>query len=251
MPKPALPIAPSVKSLTARRSEEQDFIMRHDTADSSVWYIVEIGWLQAWKQFVMNGSDPPGAINNSRLIADSGSPKPGLLAVRDYRAVNSEVWAFWHARYAGGPVLRRSKIDLYSDQLPDPLKPATCDKVKRSGSAPMAGVASESGGQLFAALSTPPDRPVAGQVVLAEYGPSQQTGSVQLTGMGGWYLARIVKMHGNSCDVSWLRPSADQWGCKTTLRQYLCSTGADETLFWDDLSIASQIRIPAENIQPA
>lgn len=246
MPKPAFPIAPPAKSFDARRFEEQDFITQHDTADSSVWYLVEIGWLHAWKKFILNDSYPPGAINNRRLIEDSGSPRPGLTAVKDYRGVNSEVWSFWHARYGGGPVLKRDKIDLYS--VPDSPKPTTCNQIKRSGSTPITEVFRESGGELFATRSTPPSRAVAGQVVLAEYGLAQEPGGVQLAGMGGWYLARIVKVHGNSCDILWLRPSAEQWGCKKTLKQYLCSTGADETLYWDDLSISSQVRIPAEGV---
>eukprot|EP00928_Gymnodinium_smaydae_P098114 TRINITY_DN9049_c0_g4_i1.p1 TRINITY_DN9049_c0_g4~~TRINITY_DN9049_c0_g4_i1.p1 ORF type:complete len:794 (+),score=119.69 TRINITY_DN9049_c0_g4_i1:370-2751(+) len=66
---------------------------------------------------------------------------------------------------------------------------------------------------------------------------------------GGWYLANVIRMHpdGATCDVAWLRPRGDHWGDQAYMRDYLCSTGADETQHGGGLAISTRIRIPGES----
>jgi hypothetical protein len=59
---------------------------------------------------------------------------------------------------------------------------------------------------------------------------------------GSWYFANVLQSSHGTCDVSWLRPSADLWG--SDVGRYLCSTGADETLHGTGLSISTHIRLP-------
>merc|ERR1719197_2126715 len=39
-------------SIEARQQEEKEFIRRNDTSESSMWYLVDVRWLQDWKHFV-------------------------------------------------------------------------------------------------------------------------------------------------------------------------------------------------------
>jgi len=105
--------------LERRQAEEKEFVRAHDTAESSVWYLVDVYWLQEWKQFVMQGGPMPGPIDNWRLLDERGQPRRGLLTVEHYRGVNASVWAYWHKRYGGGPELRRRTLDLYAPPLED------------------------------------------------------------------------------------------------------------------------------------
>lgn len=75
-----------------------------------------------------------------------------------------------------------------------------------------------------------PTRPSRGQLVLAAYN-------------GGWYRADVLRVTGERCDVAWRRPNAEQWGDAQYSSQFLCSTGADETLHGDGLLWASQIKL--------
>lgn len=95
--------------------EEKEFIRQHDTAEANIWYLVDVQWLQEWKQFVTRHGPLPGPIDNSRLVdMTTGHPRPDLRAVDDYRGVNGSIWQFWYQRYSGGPVLARKQLDLYA-----------------------------------------------------------------------------------------------------------------------------------------
>jgi len=70
-----------------------------------------------------------------------------------------------------------------------------------------------------------------GQLVFAEHA-------------GGWYLADVLRVRGLLCDVAWRRPNAEHWGSQEATRQYLCSTGADETCHGEGLPVATRVRLP-------
>lgn len=259
------PRTPAAKQngLEARRHEEKEFVRLHDTGKSSVWYIVDINWLEAWRRFIQGRSEPPGLIDNSRLVS-----REELTPVKDYRGVNSAVWMFWHQRYGGGPVVRRRTLDLYSQPVkdqpeestgdlfaPPPTPAELCEPDSASRlSAQNVGNNPLSDSHDLIDGGTEPSNPsgmearfedclgcgreatsvTPGQLVLAEY-------------EGGWYLAHVLHVRDETCDVAWLRPQAEDWGCKQTMSRYLCSTDADETLHWNGVPIATRIRIPEES----
>merc|ERR1712032_675243 len=74
----------------------------------------------------------------------------------------------------------------------------------------------------------------SGQLVFAEYA-------------GGWYLADVLRVRGSLCDVAWRRPNAEHWGSQEAMRQYLCSTGADETCHGEGLPVATRVRLPCQS----
>mmetsp|Transcript_50388 Transcript_50388/g.126933 ORF Transcript_50388/g.126933 Transcript_50388/m.126933 type:complete len:527 (-) Transcript_50388:57-1637(-) len=111
------------QQLEKRQAEERDFIRQHDSSEAHVWYLIDVQWLQAWKCFVTRGGQMPGPIENSRLVdRQTGKPKQGLHAVNDYRGVNEEIWNFWLSRYGGGPTVRRGQLDLYAQELEEPVQ---------------------------------------------------------------------------------------------------------------------------------
>lgn len=97
---------------------------------------------------------PPGPVDNARLLGKDGKPLPNMRASMHYRGVNKkvragagagaggerggvqqcarrrlrpplplpraprQVWQFLEGIYGGGPVLKRSKLDLYAEALP-------------------------------------------------------------------------------------------------------------------------------------
>jgi len=103
------------KELERRQQEEKEFIRQNDSQETTIWFLVDVQWLQEWKEFVKRGATLPGPIDNSNLVTSDGRPRPGLKVVEHYRGVNEAVWEFWHERYGGGPVIRRRQLDLYSD----------------------------------------------------------------------------------------------------------------------------------------
>eukprot|EP00747_Dinoflagellata_sp_TGD_P192100 gnl/TRDRNA2_/TRDRNA2_56443_c0_seq1.p1 gnl/TRDRNA2_/TRDRNA2_56443_c0~~gnl/TRDRNA2_/TRDRNA2_56443_c0_seq1.p1 ORF type:complete len:528 (-),score=68.91 gnl/TRDRNA2_/TRDRNA2_56443_c0_seq1:114-1697(-) len=111
------------RSLEIRRQEEKEFIRQNDTAESNTWYLMDVRWLQEWKDFVTRGEALPGPIDNSRLLDENMMPRPDLRPVDNYRGVNGAIWAYWHQRYGGGPVIHRRSLNLYdvdssSESLP-------------------------------------------------------------------------------------------------------------------------------------
>lgn len=119
-------VPPPPAQLSARQQEEKDFIRQNDTAEAQIWYLVDVQWLQEWKHFVTRNAPIPGPIDNSRLLdRATGGPRQGLRPVDDYRGVNAAIWAFWQARYGGGPAVRRRQLDLYSPPVreDDPSSP--------------------------------------------------------------------------------------------------------------------------------
>mmetsp|Transcript_134061 Transcript_134061/g.245908 ORF Transcript_134061/g.245908 Transcript_134061/m.245908 type:complete len:543 (-) Transcript_134061:34-1662(-) len=106
------------RKLEERKAEEKEFIRRNDTAEAHLWYLVDVRWLQEWKEFVTRKGPLPGPIDNSRLLERSGGQRH-LQPVDDYRGVNAEVWTFWQSRYGGGPAVRRRHLDLYSSPVED------------------------------------------------------------------------------------------------------------------------------------
>ena len=145
-----------LKDLEERREKEKQLISNKDSVtppeNIDTWYIVDSEWLKDWKMFVSNrksstqvaaprmslkpgvGILDPGPISNSRLVSkqknNDFAPTEGLERGRDYRGVNEEVWNALHQIYGGGPVIRRYKLDVYSDE------PVLFEEPKRVDSIP-------------------------------------------------------------------------------------------------------------------
>ena len=64
-------------------------------------------WLDTWKDFVRGLRGPPDLITNHRLMDASGSPLPDKEPLKDFRGLNFVVWRYLHARYGGGPEIKR------------------------------------------------------------------------------------------------------------------------------------------------
>jgi len=134
----------------ARRCEEKEFAARHDSEKSSVWYIVDIHWLESWRHFVNGRAGPPGPIDNTRLVTRE-SVETLREPVKDYRAVNDAMWNFFEQVYGGGPVLRRRTVNLYSHPAQDPgedanhlfAPPPSPEKRRKSNLSPLLEVAQE------------------------------------------------------------------------------------------------------------
>jgi hypothetical protein len=62
-------------------------------------------------------------------VCDPGSKEPsatikeGLELNKEYRGVNKEVWQIFHRMYAGGPIIVREELDIYSRDLSKELGP--------------------------------------------------------------------------------------------------------------------------------
>ena len=103
----------STESLSTRRAQEKQFVQRHDSENSEIWYLVCTAWLDKWKAFVTGKGWPP----RSDHQRDFGSPRwslPGKRAVEHFRGVNAEVWKYLQSRHGGGPeIIRTKQIKLY------------------------------------------------------------------------------------------------------------------------------------------
>ncbi|KAG9394908.1 DUSP domain [Carpediemonas membranifera] len=112
----------------ARRIYERDLLYGSDTVFSDTWYLIDERWLALWREFVARDSkaDPPGPISNDTLLRDN-APRPGLRKLFDYRGVHPRVWSHFHRIYGGGPVIRRSKIDIYCEDSGIGLKDVETD----------------------------------------------------------------------------------------------------------------------------
>ncbi|CAE7563554.1 USP20 [Symbiodinium necroappetens] len=103
--------------MAARRKEEYEFVKLHDTKTSEVWYVTCAHWLDTWKDFVRGLRGPPDRITNHHLMDASGSPLPDKEPFKDFRGINFVVWRYLHARYGGGPEIKRPAGDGYKVQL--------------------------------------------------------------------------------------------------------------------------------------
>uniref|UniRef100_A0A7S3J9M2 DUSP domain-containing protein n=1 Tax=Euplotes harpa TaxID=151035 RepID=A0A7S3J9M2_9SPIT len=59
----------------------------------------------------------PGPISNNNLFDESGLLKQDLEMAKDYRLVNESVWRELFEIYGGGPPIKRSHPDIYSEEL--------------------------------------------------------------------------------------------------------------------------------------
>eukprot|EP00929_Paragymnodinium_shiwhaense_P016117 TRINITY_DN12430_c0_g1_i1.p1 TRINITY_DN12430_c0_g1~~TRINITY_DN12430_c0_g1_i1.p1 ORF type:complete len:446 (+),score=58.30 TRINITY_DN12430_c0_g1_i1:139-1476(+) len=115
---PTSPLSAEESWLDARRCEERDFVLAHDTSDTDIWYLVDVAWLTEWKRFVSQGEPPPGPLRPEALIdRRTGQPRPNLKPIHHYRGVNANVWSYWAQLYGGGPPIRRRKLDLYAPPM--------------------------------------------------------------------------------------------------------------------------------------
>jgi hypothetical protein len=61
----------------------------------------------------------PGPVTNHLLLDDDGIPLPNMSKGKNYRGVNKAVWKQLYETYGGGPVLRRTELSIYADDLKD------------------------------------------------------------------------------------------------------------------------------------
>mmetsp|Transcript_28326 Transcript_28326/g.37055 ORF Transcript_28326/g.37055 Transcript_28326/m.37055 type:complete len:210 (+) Transcript_28326:312-941(+) len=100
------------------RKDELDKIMACDDnedRDGRVWYIIDAKWVKDWLEYVHHNKDPPGAIENKKLLEwkehAGWKPRQNLLpgtkgALGDYRRINGQVWKAYLEMYPGsGPTI--------------------------------------------------------------------------------------------------------------------------------------------------
>jgi len=100
---------------SVRRQYEYNLVKSHDKKfinENDDWYIISSEWLKSWTLYVTNNGELPKKINNSILIVNN-LPKPGLMAGKDYRGINKNVWELLNSWYGCDIVIKRKKLDIY------------------------------------------------------------------------------------------------------------------------------------------
>jgi len=104
----------------ARRYDEMVLVRRADTAKledyEDCWVLLPTGWLNEWTAYVAGEGPRPGVVRNHELLEVDNTPRPGLIKVRDYRAVNCKVYGLYAELYGTDctPAVCRYQVDLYS-----------------------------------------------------------------------------------------------------------------------------------------
>ncbi|XP_045144453.1 ubiquitin carboxyl-terminal hydrolase 20 [Echinops telfairi] len=112
-----------LEALAKRRRTEIDTFIKLNKAfqaeeSPGIIYCISMHWFREWEAFVKGkGSEPPGPIDNSRIVQTKGSGHLQLKHGADYGQISEETWSYLHALYGGGPeiAIRQSVA-----QLPDP-----------------------------------------------------------------------------------------------------------------------------------
>ena len=79
------------------------------------FYLIHDDWLRRWRAFIGGSNVRPGPITNAALLNPDGTPREGLLKVRDYRGLHGSVWEELLRCYGGGPEIVRRRLDIYDD----------------------------------------------------------------------------------------------------------------------------------------
>ncbi|CEM28780.1 unnamed protein product [Vitrella brassicaformis CCMP3155] len=125
---PTVPTPPAVdnnstcseEELLYRASDEIRFIKENDTTyvdENGCYYLVNAQWIASWKKFVQKSGPLPGPIANGVFFDAQGNLRNGLQCSADYRGVNSSIWRFWLARYGGGPIVKRMRLEIYDPPI--------------------------------------------------------------------------------------------------------------------------------------
>eukprot|EP00742_Colponemidia_sp_Colp-10_P009055 GILJ01009846.1.p1 GENE.GILJ01009846.1~~GILJ01009846.1.p1 ORF type:complete len:179 (+),score=19.95 GILJ01009846.1:46-582(+) len=106
-----------------RRENERKKVQlldRHSLRKGACIYIIDKDWMKEWSAFVLDSkTPPPGPITNDHLLDAAGNVKPNLMAAKHYRGLGKELWEFFMSTYGGGPVIKRTKLDIYSEPADD------------------------------------------------------------------------------------------------------------------------------------
>lgn len=106
------------EALKRRRNREDEEIQALDTstiAEGEFWYLIDSNWLHQWNAFKSGVQGPPGPISNQRLFkSNSATLRDHLSRGIHYRGVNERVWNYFYGIYGGGPVIKRSSINIYN-----------------------------------------------------------------------------------------------------------------------------------------
>ena len=114
---------------------------REEREEREEWYLLDTAWWRKWKEWYFNqrsvpladqigrdvwGMDedvcgvlPPGPITNHVLLHSSSGegggerPRSNLRAGTHYRGITKSVWNFFFLHHGGGPVIKRSTLNLY------------------------------------------------------------------------------------------------------------------------------------------
>lgn len=71
------------------------------------WYLLESGWMEQWKKFILGAGGRPGPLTNGPLLDEGGAVRASLVYERDYVAVRPQVWRKLHGLY-GGTAIRNA-----------------------------------------------------------------------------------------------------------------------------------------------
>ncbi|KAM6169500.1 LOW QUALITY PROTEIN: ubiquitin carboxyl-terminal hydrolase 20 [Rhynchocyon petersi] len=112
-----------IEALAKRRRIEIDTFIKLNKAfqaeeSPSVIYCISMQWFREWEAFVKGkDNEPPGPIDNSRIVQIKGTGHIQLKQGADYGQISEETWSYLNALYGGGPeiAIRQSVA-----QLPDP-----------------------------------------------------------------------------------------------------------------------------------
>ena len=108
-------------ALKKRRSKEDLEIQVLDTAtipSGESWCLIDSNWLHCWNAFKNGSQGPPGPISNHRLFksnSNGATLRDNLTRGTHYRGVNERVWNYFYGIYGGGPMIKRSTINIYNN----------------------------------------------------------------------------------------------------------------------------------------
>uniref|UniRef100_A0A8C9NTR2 Ubiquitin carboxyl-terminal hydrolase n=1 Tax=Spermophilus dauricus TaxID=99837 RepID=A0A8C9NTR2_SPEDA len=109
-----------IEALAKRRRMEIDTFIKLNKAfqaeeSPGVILCISMQWFREWEAFVKGkDSEPPGPIDNSRIVQVKGSGHVQLKQGADYGQISEETWTYLHHLYGGGPeiAIRQSVVQL-------------------------------------------------------------------------------------------------------------------------------------------
>ncbi|XP_069870936.1 ubiquitin carboxyl-terminal hydrolase 20 isoform X2 [Dipodomys merriami] len=98
-----------IEALAKRRRVEIDTFIKLNKAfqaeeSPSVIYCISMQWFREWEAFVKGkDNEPPGPIDNSRIVQVKGGGHLQLRQGADYGQISEETWVYLSSLYGGGP----------------------------------------------------------------------------------------------------------------------------------------------------
>ncbi|KAL0234564.1 hypothetical protein PCE1_001600 [Barthelona sp. PCE] len=91
---------------------EVKFVSQFELDHSLLYCAIDSDWVIAWRKYVRNDGEHPGAIANNNLVIHN-QVIPGMSLSTHYRMIRPNVFYALQALYGGGPCVICNSIDIY------------------------------------------------------------------------------------------------------------------------------------------